>query len=284
MKINKVYYFIFFAAPGLAYFLSRVFSGRLILPQTIIFGPLVFRYYGLFMALAAAFGFYLAQKRAKRYGITGRQAESLMLWLIMGGFLGARLYHVFSSFAYYSRNPIDALKVWNGGLSIYGALLGGLITLLLYKKLTAYGLQLITLLNWLAPSLLLGQIIGRFGNFFNYELYGYPTSLPWKMFVPGGFRSPGFINSSFFHPLFLYEQLGNLLILFYILRREKRGKKDLFVWYVLLYNILRFALEFIRIDSVFWGNIRVNALVSLLLALIALALIVNRKYEPANGS
>lgn len=260
-----------------------MFSGSIILPQSFTLGPLTVRYYGLFMALAAALGFYLAQKRAKRYGITRQQAESLMLWLIMGGFLGARLYHIFSSFAYYSRHPVDALKVWNGGLSIYGAVLGGLITLWLYKKFTAYSLQLTAFLNWLTPSLLLGQIVGRFGNFFNYELYGYPTSLPWKMFVPEGFRNPGFLNSSFFHPLFLYEQLGNLLILFYILRREKQGKSNLFIWYVLLYNILRFALEFIRIDSVFWGSLRVNAFVSLILAAIALALIA-KKNEPANGS
>ena len=165
------------------------------------------------MALAVLAGFYLALRRAPQYGINLTDAEDIIFWLIIGGFIGARLYHVASSFTYYLHHPLQSLEVWKGGLSIYGAVIGGICTLWLIKKLLPIACSLFTLLDWLAPSLVLGQIIGRFGNFFNYELYGYPTNLPWKMFVPLSFRLPGYQNFSYFQPLFLYEVLANLIIL-----------------------------------------------------------------------
>jgi phosphatidylglycerol:prolipoprotein diacylglycerol transferase len=291
----------------LVYFLRQVFSGALILPQTFSIGPLTIHYYGVIMALAVAAAFYFAIKRSEQYGINPRLAEDLLFWLIIGGFIGARLYHVASSFGYYYIHPIDILKVWNGGLSIYGALIGGLITLWIYKKLSTFwkstealakerSLQLLTLLDWLAPSLVLGQIIGRFGNFFNYEAFGYPTNLPWKMFVPFRFRPITYQSFSFFHPFFLYEVLGNLVILFFLAKIEKflsvKGKPysakasavakamadkspgKLFFSYLLLYNSLRFCLEFLRVDSTFIGVFRLNAIVSLVLVLIAACILL----------
>lgn len=252
----------------------QTFSGHFILPQFFSIGSLSIRYYGLFMALAVAVGFYLAIKRAPKFGIEEKAAENIIFWLVIGGFLGARLYHVLSSWSYYSFHPLDILKVYNGGLSIYGVLFGGLLALLLYRKLAPHRLPLNLYLNWLTPSLLLGQIIGRFGNFFNYELYGYPTNLPWKMFVPAWARPLQFTKTDFFHPLFLYEQIGNLIILLVLYQLEKRARQqnkpsNLFIYYLLLYNILRFGLEFLRIDIVFWGQLRINALVSLVLCLVS---------------
>src|ERR1700680_5031790 len=101
----------------------------------------------------------------------------------MGSVIGGRFYHFFSLFIYYQAHPIDIVKVWNGGLSIYGAVFGALITLWILQKTLVSRVTLDTL-DWLTPSLILGQIIGRFGNLFNYEVFGYPTNLPWKMFVP----------------------------------------------------------------------------------------------------
>jgi phosphatidylglycerol:prolipoprotein diacylglycerol transferase len=262
---------------GLVIFLSQVFSGAIILPQFIQFGPITIRYYGLFIALAVAGGFYLAIKRAERFGLTKRQAEDILFYTIIGGFVGARLYHVLSSWQFYLNHPIDILKVWNGGLSIYGVVFGSIITLLVLQKGYPFLQKRVTLLetlNWLTPSLIVGQIIGRFGNLFNYELYGYPTNLPWKMFVPEMFRKSEFSGQSFFHPLFLYEQLGLLIILWIIGKIGKsEHRESLFFWYLLLYNILRFALEFLRIDSVFWGGFRVNAAVSLILVCISACVI-----------
>lgn len=266
----------------LAYFLSRVFLGYLILPQVFIIGPIEIHYYGLTMALAVGMGFYLAIKRASAFGIGRSSAEDLLFWVIVGGFIGARFYHVLSSFQYYFQSPIEILKVWNGGLSIYGALLGGLFVIWFFAdKILHLKSYILNLLDWLTPSLLLGQIIGRFGNLFNYEAFGYPTNLPWKMFVPGQFRPEIFATASYFHPFFLYEALGNILILSLLLYLTgfwtgQTAKAHIFIKagtlffsYVLLYNSLRFCLEFFRIDSTFIGVFRLNAVISLALVLLA---------------
>jgi phosphatidylglycerol:prolipoprotein diacylglycerol transferase len=189
----------------------------------------------------------------------------------MGGFIGARLYHVASSWQYYAEYPFDALKVWHGGLSIFGALIGGFIVLVLFAK--RLKTPLFRLLDWLAPSVVLGQIIGRFGNFFNYEAFGYPTNVLWKMFVPEMFRPAELMGAEYFHPLFLYEALGNCLVLYILLKYSKKAPAGgLFFGYLFLYNILRFALEHLRVDSIFlWGGVRLNAVVSALLCLVGAA-------------
>ncbi len=268
---------------GAVIFLNQVFSGRLLLPQTLSLGPLTIRYYGIIMALSVASGFYLAAKRSGSLGIGIKQAQDILFWIIVGGFVGARAYHVLSSFAYYQHNAIDIFKVWHGGLSIYGAVLGGVLAVFLLA--TSYKLPATRLLHWLTPSLILGQIIGRFGNLFNYEAFGYPTHLPWKMFVPAELRPGEYRAFSFFHPWFLYEQIG-LLLIFFILKRCENRKIDpasaaaqvlranLFLYYLLLYNILRFALEFLRIDSVFLYGVRQNAVVSFFLIILASILIL----------
>lgn len=262
----------------LAFFLSLVFSGQIILPQSFKLGPLTIHYYGLTMAMAVGAGFYLAIKRSERFGLSNSQAEDLLFWLIIFGFVGARLYHVFSSFGYYYSHPLDMFKVWNGGLSIYGALLGGLVVLWVYKKLLATHYSLLALLDWLTPSIIVGQIIGRFGNLFNYEAFGYPTNLPWKMFVPLNFRPTGLEAYQFFHPFFLYEAIGSLAIFcvikYMVEPKVGRPAGRLFITYVLLYNSVRFSLEFLRIDSTFLGPLRLNAIASFVLAAVAAAALV----------
>lgn len=273
-KIRTVVYFCSFLLIFLifAILLGFVFPGRTILPQFFHLGPLTIHYYGLIMAIAVAAGFYLAIKRAPQFGVAQKQAEDILFWTVLGGFIGARLYHVLSSLGYYSQNPTDILKVWNGGLSIYGAVLGGILALWIFKKLTAKDYRLTTLLDWLAPCVLLGQIVGRFGNLFNYEAFGYPTNLPWKMFVPEMLRPIRYASSAFFHPWFLYEAVGNMIILFFLLKIKKfKSPGQLVFMYLLLYNSLRFCLEFLRIDSTFIYGFRLNAAVSLIIALAGLA-------------
>jgi len=277
-------FLIIITTAGLIFFLSQVFSGRLILPQTFSLGPLTIHYYGLVMSLAVALGFYLALQRTALYGISKFWAENVLFWTVIGGFVGARIYHVFSSFGYYLNNPVDIFKVWNGGLSIYGALLGGLLVIWLFAdKILHLKSSILNLLDWLTPSLIVGQIIGRFGNLFNYEAYGYPTNLPWKMFVPLQFRPENLVAAQFFHPLFLYEVLGNLAILFFLIWGQKKYSNSvaggLFFSYLLLYNSLRFCLEFLRIDSTFVGGFRLNAIVSLSFVGLALIWFLTSKYK-----
>ncbi len=265
----------------LAIFISRVFSGRLILPQTFSLGPIAIHYYGLFIALSVLAGWKLAKKRARNFGLNTKFVDDIIFWVIIGGFIGARLYHVFSSYTYYYSYPLEAFKVWQGGLSIYGAVFGGILSVFIFIKLSARHLALSALLNWLTPSLLLGQIIGRFGNLFNYEAYGLPTNLPWKMFVPDGFRTTVFQMNEFYHPWFLYEQIG-LIIIFWIIwkiaksekdprpvasrmPRLRKGQASLFFVYLLLYNTLRFGLDY-----------RLNAIISAILAFAALLYIIKK--------
>lgn len=222
------------------------------------------------MALAAGSGFYLCLKRAKAYSVELKQAEDLIFWLVIFGFLGARLYHVLSDVAFYWQNPLNILMVQKGGLSIYGAVLGGALSLPFLKKYLKINLSFSSLLDFLLPGVLLGQIIGRFGNFFNYEAFGYPTNLPWKMFVPAEFRPGGYGQFSFFHPWFLYESLGNFFILLILLKTTKASKSGKIAFlYLLLYNLLRFCLEFLRIDSTFILGLRLNAVVSGLIVILS---------------
>ncbi len=263
-----------------------IFLNTIVLPQYFEIGFFKIHYYGLIMALAVAAAYWLAIKLSLKFNIIFKEAERIIFISLIGGFLGARFYHVITSINFYWKNSGEIYKIWNGGLSIYGAVFGGVISIIYILKKYKINTTLLNVLNWLSAPVLIGQIIGRFGNLFNYELYGYPTSLPWKMFVPFNFRLPGYQHFLYFHPLFLYEALGNTIILLYLMAKIRQGNtKTLFLWYLLLYNCLRFGLEFLRIDSVFLGPIRVNAIVSLLLciaAILTFILIKNGKISQNN--
>lgn len=286
---------------GAVVFLQSVFSGNTVLPQSLNIGFLNIHYYGLILALAVLSAYGLANYRRIKFNFTTELQDKLVFLLIIGGFIGARIYHVISDYSLYSANPIKIFAILNGGLSIYGAIFGGVLTLWLFVKChsgfhessrevrnlksgsqTAFRgfwddmRNISKYLDWLTPSLLVGQIIGRLGNFFNYELYGLPTSVPFKMFVPFEFRLQGYVQFEYFHPLFLYEILVNLIILaglFLLERKVKLKNGQLFLSYIVLYNSVRFGLEFLRIDAPIYFGIHLNTVVSLGLALAALSLL-----------
>lgn len=257
---------------------QKVFTGAVHLPQNLQLGPLTIQYYGLILAIAALAGYGLAMHRRKQFGIEQSTADNIILTVLIAGFIGARLYHVVSDYNYYSHNPTKILAVWNGGLGIYGVIIGGVIALFLCKKYFT-SVSIWKLLDWLVPSVVLGQIIGRFGNFINYELYGLPSGLPWKMFVPVEFRLAPYQLNQFFHPLFLYESAGSMVILFLLLRLKLRPG-GLFLAWLFMYNVMRFLLEQLRVGSVVYYNVRVNGLISLLLIAISIALYI--KYVKPN--
>lgn len=255
-------------------FLWPVFSGAIILPQQLDLGFVSIHYYGLILATAVLTARFFALRRAQQYGLSKDRADNIIIIVILCGLFGARLYHVASEIQYYFANPQFIFAFWRGGLSIYGAVLGGAFSLAFLTWRAGWSWSRFNnFLNWTVFSVLAGQIIGRLGNLFNYEAYGLPTSLPWKMFVPVEFRMPQMLLDAFYHPWFLYESLANLLI-FFVLLRWKRDSGCLFLWYLLLYNIARLGLEFLRIDSVFIGPLRLNALVSLVLVILASALLI----------
>lgn len=242
-------------------------------PGAIAFeiGPLAIRWYGILIASAMALGLALAYREAKRRGEDPEALLRAAELALIGSLVGARLYYVAFNWGYYSQFPGKIIAIWEGGLAIHGGIIGGLLVGGLY----AWGkaLPLVTYLDIVAPSLALGQAIGRWGNFFNQEAFGVPTDLPWRLFIEPGFRPPHLKQFDYFHPTFLYESLWNLLVfvaLWFGLRRRLEDRPGaLSLCYLGLYSVGRFFVEGLRIDSLMLGSLRAAQVVSL--ALVAAA-------------
>lgn len=237
----------------------------------ISLGPMLIRWNGLLIALGIAAGALLAAHRTK-----GRDADpeiiyDLFLPLAIWGTLGARLWHIFTpslsslvlglTTQYYLSHPVDIVSFWMGGFGIPGAWLGGTFALLYFARKNHYPFW--ELADILAPGLALAQAIGRLGNYFNQELYGLPTDFPLKMFVDPTHRLSGFETVNFFQPLFAYESLlsfANLIFLLWLAHRfaDRLKHGDLFLVYLGFYSIVRFLLEFLRLDVSLIGGVNVN--------------------------
>jgi phosphatidylglycerol:prolipoprotein diacylglycerol transferase len=230
------------------------------------FGPVIVRWYGILMATAIVLGLWLAYRRARAEGLPADEIVGVAQWAILAGLVGARLYEVAFNWDYYGQYPWKIIAVWEGGLAIHGGLiLGSLVGVWLAAR---WQLPVLRALDVAAPSIALGQAIGRWGNFFNEEAFGRPTELPWKLYISPPHRPPGFGQYDYFHPTFLYESLWNLLVfglLLVVLRRPLRHRPGaLFFCYVGLYSIGRFAIEALRLDSFWMGSLRVPQLASVL--------------------
>lgn len=225
-------------------------------PSAILFsiGHFNFHYYGLIMFFAILSGIFVIARIAKKYyaDVDIEVLLDILPVIILSAILGARLYYVIMDFSYYSRYPLEVFAVWQGGLSIHGALLGGVFAgFILSKKIKFSFLKYADIF---AFGLLIGQAIGRFGNYFNCEAFGKPCDLPFKLYIPESHRPLEYRDFEYFHPAFLYESIWNLLtfvILFYIFKKYKNLKQgSIFFLYLLFYSVGRFMIEFIRVDSV----------------------------------
>lgn len=240
-------------------------------PGPILFelGPLTIRWYGLLIASAVLIGVTLSQKLAQRRGVNPDLIGDLVIWLVIGAIPCARLYYVLFQWQNYAQNPAEIFAIWQGGIAIHGAIIGGIIASLIFCRLNRISFWQIT--DLVAPSLILGQAIGRWGNFFNSEAFGRPTNLPWRLYIPPANRPPGYANFEYFHPTFLYESLWNvavfalLLILFFrALQANPRLKTGtLFLVYWIAYSLGRFWIEGLRMDSLMLGPLRIAQVVSL---------------------
>lgn len=240
-------------------------------PGPIIFqlGPLAIRWYGLLIAIALAIGITLSQKLAQRRGLDPEAIADLSIWLVVGALPAARLYYVAFEWDRYADNPLSAFAIWQGGIAIHGAILGGMLAALLFARLNR--LPFWALADVVAPALVLGQAIGRWGNFFNSEAFGGPTDLPWRVYIPPAQRPPGLGAVEYYHPTFLYESLWNLgvftlvmWLFFWGLRHPNRLKTGtLFLVYFAAYSLGRFWIEGLRLDSLMLGPLRIAQVVSL---------------------
>jgi phosphatidylglycerol:prolipoprotein diacylglycerol transferase len=250
-------------------------------PGAIAFqiGPLVVRWYGILMALSIVVGLWLGHREARRQGLPADDFISVGQWAILAGLAGARVYEVIFNWDYYGRFPAKIFAVWEGGLAMHGGLIvGPLVGMILARR---WKIPILRGLDVCAPSMIIGQAIGRWGNFFNEEAFGTPTELPWKLYISPPHRPPGFTRFDFFHPTFLYESLWDFVVFLVLVlalrRRFARQPGALFFAYIGLYSLGRFAIESVRLDS-FWvgyglwlGPFRVAQLASVLGVAVALA-------------
>ena len=225
------------------------------------------------MATAIVVGLWLAHREARRKGLPADDIISAGQWAILAGLVGARLYEVAFNWDYYGQYPQKIIAVWEGGLAIHGGLIvGPLVGAWLAAR---WHVPVLAAFDVAAPSVAIGQAIGRWGNFFNEEAFGRPTALPWKLYISPPHRPPGYAQFDFFHPTFLYESLWDLLVfllLVFVLRSRLAERPGaLFFCYVGLYSIGRFAIEALRLDSFWLGPFRVPQLASVVGVAIAIA-------------
>ncbi len=212
-------------------------------------------WYGILISLGVLIGSIIAIKEAKKHGITEETMLDFILWEVPLSMIGARVYYVIFEWDTYRHNPISALHFRGGGLAIHGGIIMAIIVAIVFTK--KRGINFWTMADIAAPSLILGQAIGRWGNYLNKEAHGGPTDLPWGIMIDG-------IKV---HPTFLYESLWNFLVFFFLIWYRKDKQKvegELFLLYIVLYSFIRYFIEGLRTDSLMMGGIRVAQLVSII--------------------
>lgn len=249
-------------------------------------GPVYIYYYGVIIMIGALAALWLALREARHRDLDPEIVWDVVPWLLIAGIIGARLWHVFTpsksmgaGVDYYLSNPIEILKIRKGGLGIPGAILGGVVALIIYarkKKINFY-----TWADVIMPGLALAQAIGRWGNFINQELYGSPTDLPWAIYIDEANRLPEFMQYSTYHPMFLYESLWNLMNMFLLLVMERQWKDkllpgDLLFTYLIMYPLGRFLLEFMRLDSSMVGGVNINQATMAVVMIFSIVMLVIR--------
>lgn len=250
-------------------------------PVALEIGPIQVRWYGIIMASAFLIGTILAYRRAGREKINPDHIVGMITVIIPAAIIGARLYYVAFQWSDYSGDPLRALAIWEGGLAIHGGIMGGVLAGLLYVK--KYGLSAWNTADVLAPSLILGQAIGRWGNFINQEAHGGPVSQDFISRFPDFIKNQMYINGSYYHPTFLYESLWDLGVFSFLTYywRIRRIPGEVSLLYLVLYSVGRFFIEGMRTDSLMLGPIRVAQLVSLLLIMAGITVFFMRRRKTA---
>ncbi|HDD4399498.1 TPA: prolipoprotein diacylglyceryl transferase [Staphylococcus aureus] len=253
-------------------------------PVAFNLGPLSVRWYGIIIAVGILLGYFVAQRALVKAGLHKDTLVDIIFYSALFGFIAARIYFVIFQWLYYAENPGEIIKIWHGGIAIHGGLIGGFIAGVIVCKVK--NLNPFQIGDIVAPSIILAQGIGRWGNFMNHEAHGGPVSRAFleQLHLPNFIIENMYINGQYYHPTFLYESIWDVagfIILVNIRKHLKLG--ETFFLYLTWYSIGRFFIEGLRTDSLMLtSNIRVAQLVSILLILISISLIVYRriKYNP----
>ncbi|HHD0848705.1 TPA: prolipoprotein diacylglyceryl transferase [Staphylococcus aureus] len=253
-------------------------------PVAFNLGPLSVRWYGIIIAVGILLGYFVAQRALVKAGLHKDTLVDIIFYSALFGFIAARIYFVIFQWPYYAENPSEIIKIWHGGIAIHGGLIGGFIAGVIVCKVK--NLNPFQIGDIVAPSIILAQGIGRWGNFMNHEAHGGSVSCAFleQLHLPNFIIENMYINGQYYHPTFLYESIWDVagfIILVNIRKHLKLG--ETFFLYLTWYSIGRFFIEGLRTDSLMLtSNIRVAQLVSILLILISISLIVYRriKYNP----
>lgn len=234
---------------------------------SIHIGPLRLNAYGLMIALGVIVAIRIAGRRAESRGVgTIDDFSSIAMWAVPAGVIGGRVYHVITDYELFRGQWLDALKIWEGGLGIWGGVALGVLVGAWRARVR--GLNALAIVSCAVPAIAVAQAIGRWGNWWNQELFGSPTTLPWGLDISDYLTvKNGYSVDTLFHPTFLYESLGCLALAFVLIALEKRlqpAPGRILAWYVMGYSALRFGIEGLRIDPAHSaGGLRLNQWVSL---------------------
>ncbi len=248
-------------------------------------GPLALHAYGLMLAIGVLAAAKIADVRWRRSGNDPRVIGEIAVPVVICGVIGARVYHLFTGYKWSDGGIVGAFEIWKGGLSIWGAVGGGLVAVLLLAR--RRHLDTLALLDAIGPGVVVAQAIGRWGNYFNQELFGRPTRLPWGLEIDLAHRPLRYVNSSTFQPTFLYESIWCLIVfatIVWLERKHRLVKGQAFALYVSMYTFGRIFFEWMRVDpaSKILG-VRFNLLLSAVICVVSAAWFVRlgRAARPA---
>ncbi|MBY0097060.1 prolipoprotein diacylglyceryl transferase [Mesobacillus maritimus] len=251
-------------------------------PIAFSLGPIQVHWYGVIIGVGIALALWLAMREGEKRGLEKDLFADLMLWAIPISILSARIYYVLFQWDYYAQHPSEILAIWNGGIAIHGALIGAVATAYIFTKKRNVSFWKVA--DIAAPSIILGQAIGRWGNFINQEAHGGEVTRAFleNLMLPEFIINQMYINGAYYHPTFLYESVWNFLgfALLIGLRRVNLGRGELFLSYVIWYSIGRFFVEGMRTDSLMLTDfLRIAQVISIGLILLAVVLWFYRRMK-----
>ncbi|GIN56772.1 prolipoprotein diacylglyceryl transferase [Lederbergia ruris] len=249
-------------------------------PVALQLGPFAIRWYGIIIGLGIALALIVAVREGDKRGLPKDTFTDLLIWAIPISIICARLYYVLFEWGFYSQHPEKIIKIWEGGIAIHGALIGAVATAVVFCR--KKGISFWKLADIAAPSIILGQAIGRWGNFINQEAHGEAVSRAFleNLHLPQFIIDQMYINGEYYHPTFLYESVWNMIgfLILLALRKSSLRRGELFLSYIIWYSIGRFFVEGLRTDSLMLDSLRMAQVISLALILIAVAIWFYRRY------
>lgn len=245
-------------------------------PRGFSIGPLYIHFYGVIIACGLILAVVYACRRSREAGLTEDSLLDGVLWITPFSIVCARAYYCVFSWPMYRNNPISVLYIWEGGLAIYGAVLGAAVGVIVFCKIKKCSLP--ALLDLVSLGFLIGQFIGRWGNFFNREAFGAATDAVTRM---GLFNTVTGVTE-YYHPTFLYESVWNLagFLLLHFLSRKKQYDGQIALGYCAWYGLGRSWIEGLRVDSLYWGSLRVSQVLAIVTCLTASALLIRQHFRP----